>query len=142
MKYGIIIGIATLICIFMLAIVTASNGTKECLEWRIVYPTPTPIPLSTIYSEWIPKPGTAISTGNGWVKAIDFARKQQEWPPTPFLIEYVLTDEEYNKIAEEHGLLHTHVGKWRYGFQSVQGFPLLYGGVTLKNEWLPERFQK
>ena len=48
----------------------------------------------------------------------------------------------YKLIEETYGLPHTYGGKWRYGFQPVQGFPLLYGGVTLKNEWLPKRLQR
>ena len=120
----------------------ASTGEQRCVKWETVYPTPTPIPLSHIYSEWIPMPGTAPHTGYGWVRAIDFARIQSEWPPPKkFLTSHLLTDEEYNAIAEEHGLALTQGGKWLYGFPPRQGFPVLYGGVVLKKEWLPKRLR-
>ena len=116
-------------------------NNKQCVKWEVITPTPTPIPLSHIYSEWIPKPGTGMNTGHGWIKATLFAKKQSERPHTPIVTTDILTDAEYNRIAEKHGLLHTYGDEWRYGFQRVQGFPLLYGGVTLKNEWLPKRLQ-
>ena len=143
MKPVIIVVAAALACILLLTIAASSgDGKKECVEWETVYPTPTPIPLSAIYSEWIPKPGTGMNTGHGWVRATELAKKQREWPQTPLLTADILRDAEYAIIAEKHGLLHTYGDEWRYGFQRVPGFPLLYGGVTLKNEWLPERLQK
>ena len=87
-------------------------------------------------------PGTAPGTGHGWIRATEFASAQKEWPPSDILTAHILTDAEYNKIAEEYGLPLTQGGKWTYGFQPVQGFPLIYGGVTFKNEWLPERLRK
>tara|TARA_R100000306_G_C4278548_1_gene93859 strand:- start:61 stop:480 length:420 start_codon:yes stop_codon:yes gene_type:complete len=126
-------------CVILLTIAAASSD-KECIKWKPI-PTPTPIPLSSIYSEWVPYPGQAPNTGYGWIRATDFAKAANAWPPKNFSGQ-LLSDAEYRLIEETHGLLHTYGGKWRYGFQPVQGFPLLYGGVTFKNEWLPKRLQK
>ena len=142
MKPVIIVIAAALACILMLTIAaTAGDGKKECVEWKTVYPTPTPIPLSSIYSEWVPFPGTSPNTGYGWIRATDFAKASKEWPPKNLAV-HILSDAEYKQIEEDYGLPHTYGGQWRYGFQRVQGFPLLYGGVTLKNEWLPKRLQR
>ena len=121
---------------------SADGPTKECVEWKTVYPTPTPIPMSSLYREWIPMPGTAPGTGHGWVRATELASAQRQWPPKEILTAHILRDGEYNTIAEEHGLALTQGGKWIYGFPPRQGFPLLYGGVTLKNEWLPDRLRR
>jgi len=126
-------------CVILLTIAAASSD-KECIKWKPI-PTPTPIPLSSIYSEWVPYPGQAPNTGYGWIRATDFAKAANAWPPKNFSGQ-LLSDAEYRLIEETHGLLHTYGGEWRYGFQPVQGFPLLYGGVTFKNEWLPKRLQK
>ena len=128
-------------CIILLTIASANGVTKECVEWKTIYPTPTPIPMSVVYSEWIPVPGTAPGTGHGWVRATELAKARSQWPPKEILTAHILTDAEYNQIAEEHGYALTQGGKWTYGFPPRQGFPLLYGGVALKNEWLPERLQ-
>ena len=120
---------------------SADGPTKKCVEWETIYPTPTPIPLSAIYSEWIPMPGTTPGTGHGWIRATEFAKAKKEWPPKDILTAHLLTDAEYVSIAEEHGYPLTQGGKWTYGFPPRQGFPLLYGGVVLKNEWLPVRLQ-
>ena len=136
---GIITAILMLVGIF---IVGATAGpTKKCVEWETVYPTPTPIPMSHVYSEWIPMPGTAPGTGHGWVRATELAKAQRQWPPEEILTANILTDAEYNLIAEEHGLAVTRGGQAGYGFPPRQGFPLLYGGVVLKNEWLPTRLR-
>ena len=134
--------IVMLLLVFVWLGAAADGPTKKCVEWETVYPTPTPIPLSSIYSEWIPVPGTTPGTGHGWIRATEFASAQKEWPPTDILTAHILTDTEYNNIAEKYGLPHTYGGKWRYGFQRVSGFPLLYGGVTFKNEWLPDRLRR
>jgi hypothetical protein len=63
------------------------------------------------------------------------------WPPKEILTAHTLTDAEYNSIAEEYGMPLTQGGRWTYGFAPISNFPLLYGGVTLKNEWLPKRLQ-
>ena len=120
---------------------SADGPTKKCVEWETVYPTPTPIPMAHIYSEWIPVPGTSPGTGHGWVRATELANAKSQWPPKEILTAHVLTDAEYVNIAEEHGYPLTQGGKWTYGFPPRQGFPLLYGGVVLKNEWLPDRLQ-
>ena len=134
--------ITMLLLVFVWLGAAADGPKKECVEWKTINPTPTPIPMSSIYSEWIPMPGTAPNTGHGWVRATELASAQKEWPPSDILTAHILTDAEYNKIAEEYGLPLTQGGKWTYGFQPVQGFPLIYGGVTFKNEWLPERLRK
>ena len=52
-----------------------------------------------------------------------------------------MRDAEYAAIEEEYGLRITQGGKLAYGFPPRQGFPRMYGGVILKNEWLPERLR-
>ena len=120
---------------------SANGPTKECVEWKTVYPTPTPIPMSHVYSEWVPMPGTSPDTGHGWIRATAFAEAKRHWPPKELLTAHILTDIEYNKIAEDYGMPLTQGGRWTYGFAPISNFPLLYGGVTLKNEWLPKRLQ-
>ena len=141
-SFCIIYAILMTVLVFVWLGASADEPTKKCIEWETVYPTPTPIPMSAIYSEWIPMPGTSPGTGHGWVRAIDFAKAKRDWPPKDFLTAHILTDAEYDRIGEEYGLPHTYGGKVRYGFQPVQGFSLLYGGVTLKNKWLPERLKR
>ena len=128
-------------CIILLTIASANGGTKECVEWKTIYPTPTPIPMSVVYSEWIPVPGTSPGTGHGWIRATELADAQRQWPPPDMLTAHILTDAEYGIIEEAHGLRITQGNKMGYGFPPRQGFPLLYGGVVLKNEWLPKRLQ-
>ena len=131
--------VAMMSLVFVWLGAAADGPKKECVEWETIYPTPTPIPMSAIYSEWIPMPGTAPGTGHGWVRATELAEARKQWPPTEILTAHVLTDAEYNMIAEEYGLALTRGGKPGYGFPPRSGFPLLYGGVVLKNEWLPQR---
>ena len=130
-----------IICIGISFTAGATDNDGECLRWATPTPMPTAIPMSHIYTEWIPMPGTAPGTGHGWVRATELASAQRQWPPEEILTAHVLRDAEYNTIAEEHGVALTQGGKWIYGFPPRQGFPLLYGGVVLKNEWLPERLQ-
>lgn len=132
---------ALMLLVMVVVGAVAAGPKKECVEWETVYPTPTPIPLSNIYSEWIPVPGTAPGTGHGWVRATELAKARSQWPPKEILTAHILTDSEYEQIAEEHGNPLTQGGKWTYGFPPRQGFPLLYGGVVLKNKWLPARLQ-
>ena len=119
----------------------ASTGEKRCVKWETVYPTPTPIPLSHIYTEWIPMPGEVPGTGHGWIRATDLRKASKIWPPRKILTAHLLTDAEYAAIEEAHGFPMTIGNKWGYGFPPRQGFPRLYGGVILKNEWLPERLR-
>ena len=77
--------VAMLVLVFVWLGASADGPTKTCVEWETVYPTPTPIPMSAIYSEWIPVPGTAPGTGHGWIRATEFASAQKEWPPTDIL---------------------------------------------------------
>ena len=134
--------IVMLLLVFVWLGAAADGPKKECVEWKTVYPTPTPIPLSHIYSEWIPMPGTSPDTGHGWVRATEFMDIQRVWPHKEYLTAHILTDAEYNNIAETHGMRQTMGNKWGYGFPPRQGFPLLYGGVVLKNEWLPDRLRR
>ena len=141
MKFiGIFLAVALVAGIIMIGATNA--GDKHCVKWETVYPTPTPIPLSNIYSEWIPTPGTSPGTGHGWIRATDLAKAQAQWPPRQLLTAHVLTDAEYAAIEENHGLRMTRGGKWGYGFPPRIGFNTIYGGVILKNEWLPLRLQK
>ena len=119
---------ALIVCLGILFIAGTNNG-RECLQYA---PTPTPIPLSNIYTEWIPMPGTSPGSGNGWIKATELRNY-------PYLV--VLTDEEYHAIELKHGMRQTMGSKWGYGFPPRQGFSRLYGGVILKNEWLPKRLK-
>ena len=120
---------------------SADGPTKKCVEWETIYPTPTPIPLSHIYSEWIPMPGTSPGTGHGWIRATELAKAKQDWPPKDILTAHVLTDAEYAEIERKYGMRQSMGSKMGYGFPPRTGFNTLYGGVILKNEWLPERLQ-
>ena len=130
-----------IICIGISFTAGATDNDGKCLRWATPTPMPTAIPMSHIYTEWIPMPGTAPGTGHGWVRATELASAQRQWPPEEILSAHVLRDAEYNTIAEEYGVALTQGGKWIYGFPPRQGFPLLYGGVVLKNEWLPMRLR-
>jgi len=132
--------IALLVCLGIIFIAGA-NDNRECIKYAPLPPTPTPIPLSHIYTEWIPMPGTSPGTGHGWIRATELRKATNTWPPRDILTPHVLRDAEYAAIEEEYGLRMTRGGTWGYGFPPRQGFPRLYGGVILKNEWLPERLQ-
>ena len=134
-------GFALLICIGISFTAGATDNDGKCLRWATPTPMPTAIPMSHVYSEWIPMPGTAPNTGHGWIRATELASAKRVWPPKEILTAHILTDVEYNIIAEEYGLALTQGGKWTYGFPPISNFPLLYGGVSLKNVWLPERLQ-
>ena len=142
MKLTGAIFICLTLLIGMLWLGAAANGpTKECVKWETVYPTPTPRPMSHIYSEWIPMPGTSPGTGHGWISATTFLEAKRHWPPKELLTAHVLTDAEYAAIEVAHGMRQTMGSKLGYGFPPRQNFPYLYGGVILKNEWLPKRLQ-
>jgi len=53
----------------------------------------------------------------------------------------ICTSSEYNYIAETYGMPQTMGSKMGYGFPPIWGYNTLYGGVILKNEWLPKRLQ-
>ena len=53
----------------------------------------------------------------------------------------VLSDAEYAAIERKHGMRQTMGSKMGYGFPPRIDFNTLYGGVILKNEWLPKRLQ-
>ena len=137
------IGIWTLALLLCLGIIfiASTNDDRECIKYAPPTPTPTPIPLSHIYTEWIPMPGTAPGTGHGWIRATELKNATSTWPPRDILTPHVLRDAEYAAIEEEYGLRITQGGKLGYGFPPRQGFPRMYGGVILKNEWLPERLR-
>ena len=132
--------IALLLCLGIIFIASADDS-RECIKYAPPTPTLTPIPLSHIYTEWIPMPGTSPGTGHGWIRATELRNATSTWPPRNILTPNVLRDIEYTVIAEEYGLSLTQGGKLTYGFPPIQGFPRLYGGVVLKNEWLPERLR-
>ena len=104
---------------------------RECIKYAP--PTATPIPPERIYSEWIPMPGTSPRTGHGWIKAQDLRNYERT--------HNVLTDAEYAAIERAHGNRQTMGNKMGYGFPPRHNFNTLYGGVILKNEWLPKRLQ-
>ena len=137
--------LALLICLGIIFIASA-NEDRECLQYAPPTPTPTPIPLSHIYTEWIPMPGTGPGSGNGWIRASELRKATSTWPPRDILTPHVLRDIEYAAIEKAHGMRQSRGSRngeiiWGYGFPPRQGFPSLYGGVILKNEWLPERLQ-
>ena len=118
--------------------VTPANDNRECIKYAP--PTPTPIPPERIYSEWIPMPGTGFQSGNGWVRAKELKNFAYERSHN------VLTDAEYHAIELAHGMRQTRGSRygetlWGYGFPPRIDFNTLYGGVILKNEWLPERLR-
>ena len=137
------VGIWTIVLLICLGIIfiASVNDDRECIKYAPPTPTPTPIPLSHIYTEWIPMPGTSPGTGHGWIKATELKKTSKIWPPRKLLTAHLPTDAEYAAIEEAHGLRMTVGNKWGYGFPPIQGFPRLYGGVILKNEWLPKRFK-
>ena len=140
LKFLMVIPIFLISCIILLSIASTDND-RECIKYAPPTPTPTPIPLSHIYSEWIPMPGTSPGTGHGWISATTFSEAKRHWPPKELLTAHVLTDAEYAAIEVAHGMRQTRGSKWGYGFPPRQNFPYLYGGVILKNEWLPKRLQ-
>lgn len=104
---------------------------RECIKYAP--PTATPIPPERIYSEWIPMPGTSPNTGHGWIDAREIRNYERT--------HRVLSDAEYNYIAKTYGMLQTMGNKMGYGFPPRHDFNTLYGGVILKNKWLPKRLQ-
>ena len=138
-----LVGIWTIVLLVCLGIIfiAGANEDRECLQYAPPTPTPTPIPLSHIYTEWIPMPGTSPGTGHGWIRATELRKATNTWPPRDILTPHVLRDIEYAAIEKAHGMRQTRGGKWGYGFPPRIDFNTLYGGVILKNEWLPKRLQ-
>ena len=126
-------------CGILLTMVSASSDNdRECIKYAP--PTPTPIPPERIYSEWIPMPGTGFQSGHGWINARELKNGAFERSHR------VLTDAEYHAIELKHGMRQTRGSRygetlWGYGFPPRIDFNTLYGGVILKNEWLPKRLQ-
>ena len=114
-------------------VLVGADTDRECI--RYAPPTPTPIPPERIYSEWIPMPGTGPGSGNGWIRVKELKNFAYERSHN------VLTDAEYHAIELAHGMRQTRGSKWGYGFPPRIDFNTLYGGVILKNEWLPERLR-
>ena len=124
--------------IFLVAGMGANN--MECINEDTPEPIPIVISVKQIYQEWIPMPGTSPGSGNGWVRAKELKNFAYERS------HHVLTDAEYAAIEKEHGLrmsIGSRYGEmlWGYGFPPRIDFNTLYGGVILKNEWLPKRLQ-
>ena len=131
MRSVIIVGLGIVLFIFMLTAGTSAKDDRECIKYAP--PTATPIPPTRIYSEWIPMPGTSPRTGHGWINAREI--RNHEWTHN------ILSDAEYAAIERQHGMPQTMGSKMGYGFPPRQDFNTLYGGVILKNEWLPKRLQ-
>ena len=115
----------------------ASNG---------ICPTATPPPptmtwkeLSTTYDEWVPYPGTGHDTKKGWIRANDLIALRNNALHIGSV--NILQTYEYNVIARRYGLRMTVMGKEEYGFGPIQGFHTVFGGVVIKNEWLPKRLR-
>ena len=108
-----------------------ANNERECIKYAP--PTATPIPPERIYSEWIPMPGYSRDMGKGWINAREI--RNHEWTHN------ILSDAEYAAIERKHGMPQSMGSKMGYGFPPRQNFNTLYGGVILKNEWLPDRLR-
>ena len=108
-----------------------ANEERECI--RYAPPTATPIPPDRIYSEWIPMPGYSRDMGKGWSIAREI--RNHEWTHN------ILSDAEYAAIERKHGMRQSMGSEMGYGFPPRIDFNTLYGGVILKNEWLPERLR-
>ena len=108
-----------------------ANEERECI--RYAPPTATPIPPERIYSEWIPMPGYSRDMGKGWINAREI--RNHEWTHN------ILSDAEYAAIERKHGMRQSMGSEMGYGFPPRIDFNTLYGGVILKNEWLPERLR-
>ena len=115
----------------------ASNG---------ICPTNTPPPptmtwkeLSITYDEWVPYPGTVTNTKKGWIRANDLLAIKNRAKHISTV--EILQTYEYNVIARRYGLRIEVMGKEEYGFAPIQGFNTVFGGVVIKNEWLPKRLR-
>ena len=108
-----------------------ADEERECI--RYAPPTATPIPPERIYSEWIPMPGYSRDMGKGWINAREI--RNHEWTNN------ILSDAEYAAIERKHGMRQSMGSEMGYGFPPRIDFNTLYGGVILKNEWLPERLR-
>ena len=108
-----------------------ADEERECI--RYAPPTATPIPPERIYSEWIPMPGYSRDMGKGWINAREI--RNHEWTHN------ILSDAEYAAIERKHGMRQSMGSEMGYGFPPRIDFNTLYGGVILKNEWLPERLR-
>ena len=111
-----------------------------------ICPTSTPPPptmtwkeLSTIYDEWVPYPGTGNNTKKGWIRANDLIAIKNRAKHISTV--EILQTYEYNVIARRYGLRIEVMGKEEYGFAPIQGFNTVFGGVVIKNEWLPKRLR-
>ena len=131
MRSVIIVGLVIVLFIFMLTAGTSAKDDRECIKYAP--PTATPIPPERIYSEWIPMPGYSRDMGKGWINAREI--RNHEWTHN------ILSDAEYAAIERKHGMRQSMGSEMGYGFPPRIDFNTLYGGVILKNEWLPERLR-
>ena len=111
-----------------------------------VCPTATPPPptmsyteLKNTYTEWVPYPGSSHHLGKGWIRANDLIALRNNGLRIGSID--ILQTYEYNVIARRYGLRMTVMGTEEYGFAPVQGFNTMFGGVIIKNEWLPKRLR-
>ena len=142
-KHFIFLNLIAILLVTSLVYV-GSLGAQEkiCVKWA----TPTPVyimsyaELKANYEEWVPYPGTGYNSGKGWIKANDLiAVRNRAYSLRDVDI---LLDYEYKIIAKRYGVKIMSAGKEIYGFAPVQGYYTVFGGVTIKNEWLPKRLQE
>ena len=112
-----------------------------------ICPTSTPPPptmtwkeLSMTYDEWVPYPGTGNYTTKGWIRANDLIAIKNRARHISTV--NILQTYEYNIIARRYGLRMTVMGEEEYGFAPIQGFNTVFGGVVIKEEWLPKRLRR
>ena len=137
--YGLITMILGLVVLF-------KAGETPTHAFNGVCPTSTPPPptmtwkeLSNTYDEWVPYPGTGYDTKKGWIRANDLLAIKNNARHISTID--ILQTYEYNVIARRYGLKMTVMGKEEYGFAPVQGFVTIFGGVVIKDEWLPKRLK-
>ena len=106
---------------FALTANIASHTTVEAVSHcSTPTPVPTPVPRWSLYSEWIPYPGTSSNGGKGWIRARDFVHVRDELVTVNKVPH--LTDEEWQAIAKEHGVHYTIAGKWCTDFSLYRDF--------------------
>ena len=143
MKLLLAYGILTLI---MGVVVLFNTAQSPSHAFNGICPTSTPPPptmtwkeLSMTYDEWVPYPGTGVNTKKGWVRANDLLAIKNSAKHISTID--ILQTYEYNIIARRYGLRIEVMGKEEYGFAPIQGFNTIYGGVVIKEEWLPKRLK-
>ena len=144
MKLVLAYGVLTLLMGMMVLLHTAESPTHAA---NGICPTSTPPPptmtwkeLSITYDEWVPYPGTGVKGKKGWVRANDLLAIKNRAKHISTV--NILQSYEYNIIARRYGLRIEVMGQEEYGFAPIQGFNTIYGGVVIKEEWLPKRLRR